>query len=141
MATVNHVTSRYVTVTTRCRMQAGCLARCYQQDCAAARTAGGPRPLLRANPYRVGRVQRQVRRAFIVKGSPLRIQALLAHCYPRSTTYARWQRDAVHRALRRFGKPLGRVAGRGGPMLWAPNCCTRVAQNSNQIRKTNQIAQ
>jgi hypothetical protein len=53
-----------------------------------------------------------------VKGSPLRIQALLAHWYPRSTKYARWQRYSVHRALKRFGVPLGRIHGRGRPMLW-----------------------
>jgi hypothetical protein len=35
-------------------------------------------------PDRIGRVQRQVKRAFIAKGSPLRIGSLLAHCYPRA---------------------------------------------------------
>jgi hypothetical protein len=117
-----YVTSRAVTVTVRAQVGL-CLHSAAQsppESCGdngertAVRTARG-RPLLRANPDRVGRVQRQVRRAFIAKGSPLRMGALLAHCYPRD---ARWQRNAVHRALKRFGVPLGRVARRGRPMLW-----------------------
>jgi hypothetical protein len=73
-------------------------------------------------PDRVGRVQTQIRRAFIASGGrPLKIRELLAYCYPAATKHPRWHRWKIHCALPRFGVPFGRVASeQGRPMLWAP---------------------
>ena len=72
---------------------------------------------------RVGRVQRQVRRAFIVAdGKPLCIADLLPRCYPRARQYTVWQRWCVHRALRKYGQRIGRSkTGRGCPIVWLPS--------------------
>lgn len=77
--------------------------------------------LLKAGkPDRVGRVQRQIRRALLAAdGRPVSIGELLPRCYPRSTKYTRWQRWSIHRALPRFAVPLGRyMSAQGRPMLW-----------------------
>ncbi len=66
----------------------------------------------------IGRVQRQVRRAFIASaGEPLRIGQLLRWCYPRQARFKRWHRNSVRRAARRFAQPIDRDS-RG--VVWAP---------------------
>jgi hypothetical protein len=75
-----------------------------------------------ADKFRIGRVQRQVRRALIAKGAPVSIQDLLAWCYPAAKQHPRWHRTNVHRALPRWAISLGRIPNRRGrPSLWAPN--------------------
>jgi hypothetical protein len=70
----------------------------------------------------VGRVQRQVRRAFIASdGRPLQIGDLLARCYPGTTDHPVWHRTNVHRALPKFAVSLGRTNAQGRPIMWAPN--------------------
>ncbi len=70
---------------------------------------------------RVGRVQRQVRRAFIAtNGRPIQIGDLLPRAFPQAKTYARWMRKSVQRAIPKFGVSLGRINARGRPSLYAP---------------------
>jgi hypothetical protein len=70
----------------------------------------------------VGRVQRQVRRAFVASnGRPLQIGDLLARCYPGTTDHPVWHRTNVHRALPKFAVSLGRTNEQGRPIMWAPN--------------------
>jgi len=80
---------------------------------------------------RTGRVQCQIRRAFICSnGQPLCIADLLPRCFPAAKRHARWMRKSVHRALPRFAIPLGRIPDRQGqPMVWSPNAeiCRLVA--------------
>jgi hypothetical protein len=73
-------------------------------------------------PDRVGRVQTQIRRAFIASGGrPLKIRDLLVYCYPAAIKHPRWRRWKIHCALPKFGVPLGRISTKQGrPMLWAP---------------------
>lgn len=75
-----------------------------------------------ADKYRVGRIQRQIRRAFIAHGgSPLNIGQFLEWAYPASERHPIWHRTNVHRALRRFAVSLGRIPDRPGrPCVWAP---------------------
>ena len=82
-----------------------------------------PRLLKRGKPDRIGRVQRQILRAFIVSdGQPLLISDLLARCYPRVEYFKKWHRNGVHAALRRFGVSLARLPHiQGRPTLWALN--------------------
>jgi hypothetical protein len=70
----------------------------------------------------VGRVQRQVRRAFVASnGRPLQIGDLLARCYPGTTDHPVWHRTNVHRALPKFAVSLGRTNAQGRPIMWAPS--------------------
>ena len=63
----------------------------------------------------IGRVQRQVRRAFIASGGKyVWFGDLLRRAYPRSKRRSAW-RWSVYRALKRYGEPAGQ---RG---WWRPN--------------------
>ena len=67
---------------------------------------------------RVGRIQRQIRRAFIASGGrPLRIAVLLPWCYPRLSVFKPWHRTNVHRAARRFAIRVGK---HGRANIWGP---------------------
>jgi hypothetical protein len=55
---------------------------------------------------RMGRIQRQIRRALIALGRPLTIRELLPYCYPKAKTFQRWMRWSIHRAVSRVAKPL-----------------------------------
>lgn len=86
-----------------------------------------PRPAARrpwllksGKPQRIGKIQNRIRRAFVANnGRPLKIRDLLAHCYPRASKPPRWCRWSIHKALPKFGVPLGRVANeQGRPMVW-----------------------
>ena len=79
--------------------------------------------LVIAGKPRVGRVQCQIRRAFVACGGrPLTIADLLLCCYPQSRRYARWQRWSVYRAAPKFAEALGRAESRQGrPIVWVPN--------------------
>jgi hypothetical protein len=72
---------------------------------------------------KVGRVQCQIRRAFIAAGGrPLTIGDLLPHCFPAAASYARWMRWSVYRAAPKFAESLGRAESRQGrPIVSAPN--------------------
>jgi hypothetical protein len=76
-----------------------------------------------AGKPKVGRVQRQIRRAFIASaGRPLSVADLLPHCFPAAASYARWMRWSVYRAAPKFAESLGRAESRQGrPIVWAPN--------------------
>jgi hypothetical protein len=71
---------------------------------------------------KVGRLQRQARRAFIASGGrPLRTGEVARRCYPRAVKIGNWQREAVRSALHKFAVPIGRSSrGRGRPTIWAP---------------------
>jgi hypothetical protein len=70
---------------------------------------------------RVGRVQRQIRHAFVASnGEPLTIRQFLAFAYPKVDRYSHWHYAGCNRALPRFGVCLGRQPGHGRPNLWAP---------------------
>jgi hypothetical protein len=90
-------------------------------------------------PVRTGRLQSQIRRAFICSnGRPLCIADLLPRCFPAAKRHARWMRKSVHRALPRFAIPLGRIPDRQGrPMIWAPRpeICRLVAKPLPKSRK------
>lgn len=63
--------------------------------------------------HKIGRVQRQVRRAFIASGGrPLPTPEVARRCYPRAVKLEHWQRKNVRRALWKFAVPIGR--GRQG---------------------------
>jgi hypothetical protein len=69
---------------------------------------------------RVGRVQLQIRRAFIAAdGKPLQIGDLLPRCFPSAASFPRWMRNSVHRAIPKFAISLCRTNGRGRPNLYA----------------------
>jgi hypothetical protein len=59
---------------------------------------------------REGRLQRQIRRAFIASdGAPLRLRDLLGWCYARSTEHPAWRVRGVHTALPRWAVLGARV--------------------------------
>jgi hypothetical protein len=87
---------------------------------ARTRTSRGRR-LVIASETRLGRIKRQVRRAFIASnGRPLTTGELLPICYPRLTRFQDWHRWSVRRALLPLAIKVGRRMGRGLPFLWAP---------------------
>ena len=69
---------------------------------------------------RVGRIQRQIKRAFIASGGqPLLTIHLLEHGYPRVDHYERWHYVSIYRAASKFAV---HVAGPGRAfVIWAPN--------------------
>jgi hypothetical protein len=70
---------------------------------------------------RVGRIQCQVRRAFIAaNGRAQSTTDLLRWCYSHLRRYERWRCQAVRRAAPKFAVPIGRRRSRGVPILWAP---------------------
>jgi hypothetical protein len=74
-----------------------------------------------ASDSRLGRIKRQVRRAFIANnGRPLTTGELLPLCYPRLKRFDDWHRWSVRRALLQLAERVGRRMGRGLPFLWAP---------------------
>lgn len=79
------------------------------------------RPIPPANHgYRVGHIQRQVRREFILSdGRPLSTGELIRRAYPHLRIFASWHYREVRRAARRWGVPIGGGRGRNG-ILWAP---------------------
>jgi hypothetical protein len=92
---------------------------------------------------RVGRIQRQVRRAFVASsGAPLEISALLASCYPRLAKFKHGHRKSVHRALKRFAVSLGRLPHvQGRPALWAPkSACLLPTRCQDNPTKPNDMA-
>jgi hypothetical protein len=74
------------------------------------------------SPFRVGRIQRQIKRAFIALGSPLTTSALMRRCYPRGYHHTdSWRYTEVRLAASRFAVRIGRSkTGKGRPWLWAP---------------------
>ena len=59
--------------------------------------------------YRVGRVQRQIRRAFIASnGQPLSTSTLIRWCFPKLKTLPSWHYKSVRVAAARFAKRVGR---------------------------------
>ena len=79
-----------------------------------------PRPTPpRGSPDRIGRVQLQIRQAFIASGgAPLRMRDLLPRCYPRADRYKDWHRWNVRRAALTVAIQIGRD-GKG--VIWAPS--------------------
>ena len=68
--------------------------------------------------HRVGRVERQVRRAFIAgKGRPLTTIDLMRWAFPRATRYEPWRYWSVHRAAKKFAIKVRRW-DKGN--LWVP---------------------
>ena len=85
---------------------------------------------------RVGRIQRQIKRAFIASGGqPLLTIHLLEHGYPRVDHYERWHYVSIYRAA---SKVAERVGGPGRAfIIWGPNreLTKRLAENySAEVR-------
>jgi hypothetical protein len=74
---------------------------------------------------RNGRVQKAVRRAFIMSdGKPLSTSDLMRWAFPKlDGRYEQlWRYWSVHRAAERYAIKIGRAdRGYGPPVLWAPN--------------------
>jgi hypothetical protein len=95
--------------------------------------AAAPSPSIRAgNPAngakrpRLGHIQIAVRRSFVAAdGRPLMVRDFLARAFPLTTEHKHWMRKSVHRALPKFGIPIGRSARRGRPIVWMPNADLR----------------
>jgi len=70
---------------------------------------------------RVGRVERQLKRAFIAHNyQPLTMSQLWPWAYPGLKRAKHWHRWSVRCALLKIAKPVGRSAtGRGRPGIWA----------------------
>jgi hypothetical protein len=68
---------------------------------------------------RVGRIQKQIRRAFIASsGRPLLTIDLLEYGYPRVDHYERWHYVSIYRAASKFAV---RVGGPGRAfIIWGP---------------------
>ena len=74
-------------------------------------------------PDRLGRVQKQIKRAFIASGGkPLRIADLLPRCYPAVRGFKLWHRTNVHRAIDKVARPIGRD-GKG--VIWGEDHTNR----------------
>jgi hypothetical protein len=68
---------------------------------------------------RVGKLQRQIRRALIAADRPLLTIDLLEYGFPRLDRYRHWHYKSVYRAARKFAV---NVAGPGRAIvIWAPN--------------------
>ena len=66
------------------------------------------------SPFRVGRIQRAVKRAFIAgPDSPLSTVDLIKRAYPRQQRYQHWQYAQVRLSAERFAQRVG-VARTGG---------------------------
>jgi hypothetical protein len=89
-----------------------------------------------ASKPRLGRIQLQVRRAFVSSsGRPLQISDLLPRVYPRLTQFESWHRWSIRRALLRVAVSLGRIPSRRGrPNLWAPKCRATETDRSVVVR-------
>ena len=74
------------------------------------------------SPFRVGRIQRAVKRSFIANpGCPLTTGQLLKRAYPRQQRYQHWQYAQVRLSSERFAQRVGVARNqRGKPVLWAP---------------------
>src|SRR5215472_3103108 len=79
-----------------------------------------------ANPpknqdWRIGHVQRQVRRCFVAAGGrPLTTGELIRWTYPRQTKFESWQYAQARLSAERWAVRVG-TAGRGAAILWSPN--------------------
>jgi hypothetical protein len=72
--------------------------------------------------YRVGRVQRQIRRAFIANnGQPLTTNVLMRWAYPQLRKPFHWCYRQLWEAAERYATRIGRSkTGSGRPWLWVP---------------------
>jgi hypothetical protein len=85
--------------------------------CKANFGANAPREQAGGSYCRLGRIQRQCRRAVIAKpGASFTTAELGAWAYPRLATIGRHQRRALRRAADRF---LIRIGRRGRELVWA----------------------
>jgi hypothetical protein len=82
--------------------------------------------------FRVGRIQKQIRRCLIALDRPATIRDLLEWCYPRLTEFRPWHRTNVHRAVPKFAVPVGPTRERFAS-LWtlAPNGQTGAAEKKD----------
>lgn len=73
-------------------------------------------------PVRIGRVQRQVKRAFLAgNGRPMTTADLARWCYPRVKRYRDWHYRNVRRAAEHWAERI--APGRGGQghsVTWRP---------------------
>jgi hypothetical protein len=91
-------------------------------DQARSRSPRRPNIVIPPNsPFRVGRVQRQIKRAFIASlGSPLTTSDLMRRAYPRGWDHSEsWRYTEVRLAASRYAVRIGRSTRRGRPWLWA----------------------
>jgi len=61
-------------------------------------------------------VQRQCRRALIAYGR-VTIRELLEWAFPREVEYLPWMRNSIHRAIKKFGRPVRPPKARY-PTIW-----------------------
>ena len=89
-------------------------------DRAASRSARLARLAIAARLPRVGRLKRQIRRAFIANaGKPLSTSQLLHWCYARHRRHTHWQSYNVRRAVAGLAEPLYQRRCRGMPWVWS----------------------
>ena len=88
---------------------------------AVTLSAGPSKPIISPqSPFRVGRIQTQVRRAFTAYlGRPLTTSELIRYAYPRQRHFEHWQYAHTRLAAQRYAVRIG-VANnqRGRPILW-----------------------
>ena len=65
-----------------------------------------------ARRSRIGRVQRQIRRALIGLGRPLTMRELLPWAFPTARKFKHWMRWSINRAARRVARPVGKTRAR-----------------------------
>ena len=80
-------------------------------------------PIPAKNPFRIGRIQRQIKRTFIANpGRPLTTSELIRCAYPRLKVFETWRYEQVRVAAERFAVRIGVAkTRRGKPILWLPN--------------------
>jgi hypothetical protein len=79
-------------------------------------------PNLRLRPHSPakgrGRMQQQVRRAFIVHGPVVSSSQVYDWVFPRNRKLSQLRRHGVWRILSAIAEPVGRVSTPGRPWLW-----------------------
>jgi hypothetical protein len=95
-----------------------------RENTAPKRHRNGPWKVI-ASENRIGRIRRQVLRAFIANnGQPITVRDVLVRAYPKLRRFNDWHRWSCRRALLRHANVIGRNRfGRGRPNLWVPIGC------------------
>src|SRR5438046_1371516 len=72
--------------------------------------------------WRVGHVQRQVRRCLVAAdGRPVSTSEMIRWAYPRQTKFESWQYAQARLAAELWADRTGTTRCRGAPILWIPN--------------------
>jgi hypothetical protein len=89
-----------------------------KQTCAPRPSASGRLCFFSCMKHRVGRCQRQCRRAFIASnGAPIRMATLMEWCFPQGDKREYWRWTDVARSARRFGVQVRKGWWQANPEL------------------------